>query len=55
MARRDHRGCSITGAHYRGCALGEGKPDELIRVQNMASQRIVEAIVRSAQLVEVSL
>jgi flagellar basal body P-ring formation protein FlgA len=36
-------------------ALADGKPDERIRVQNPSSQRIVEAIVRSAQLVEVFL
>jgi len=36
-------------------ALADGKPDERIRVQNPASQRIVEATVRSSQLVEVSL
>ena len=36
-------------------ALADGRPDERIRVQNLSSQRIVEATVRSAQLVEVSL
>jgi len=36
-------------------ALADGRPDELIKVQNPASQRIVEATVRSAQLVEISL
>jgi flagella basal body P-ring formation protein FlgA len=36
-------------------ALADGKPDERIRVQNPSSQRVVEATVRSAQLVEVSL
>jgi len=36
-------------------ALADGKADERIRVQNPVSQRIVEAIVRSSQLVEVFL
>lgn len=36
-------------------ALADGRPDELIKVQNPASQRIVEATVRSPQLVEISL
>ena len=36
-------------------ALSDGRPDDLIRVQNPGSQRIVEATVRSSQLVEVSL
>lgn len=36
-------------------ALADGKADELIRVQNPSSQRIIEATVRSSQLVEVSL
>jgi flagella basal body P-ring formation protein FlgA len=36
-------------------ALTDGKPDERIRVQNLSSQRIVEATVRSSQLVEVPL
>jgi flagella basal body P-ring formation protein FlgA len=36
-------------------ALSDGRPDERIRVQNPGSQRIVEATVRSSQLVEVSL
>jgi flagella basal body P-ring formation protein FlgA len=58
-----HRGQQLTLlAHASGMdvraaviALTDGKPDERIRVQNLASQRIVEATVRSAQLVEVSL
>lgn len=58
-----HRGQQLTLlAHASGMeirvaviALADGKPDELIRVQNMASQRVLEATVRSAQLVEVSL
>jgi flagella basal body P-ring formation protein FlgA len=36
-------------------ALADGKQDERIRVQNPGSQRVIEATVRSAQLVEVSL
>jgi flagella basal body P-ring formation protein FlgA len=36
-------------------ALADGRPEERIRVQNPGSQRIVEATVRSSQLVEVSL
>jgi flagella basal body P-ring formation protein FlgA len=58
-----HRGQEVTLlAHGAGMdvrvtviALGDGRPDERIRVQNPASQRIVEATVRSSQLVEVSL
>jgi flagella basal body P-ring formation protein FlgA len=58
-----HRGQQLTLLAHTGgleirvmvIAMADGKPDELIRVQNMASQRIVEATVRSAQLVEVSL
>ena len=58
-----HRGQQITLlAHASGTdvrvtvvALADGKPDERIRVQNPSSQRIVEATVRSSQLVEVSL
>ncbi len=58
-----HRGQQLTLlAHTSGMdvrvtvvALADGRPDELIKVQNPASQRIVEATVRSAQLVEISL
>ena len=58
-----HRGQELTLlAHAAGMevrvtvvALADGKPEERIRVQNPASQRIVEATVRSSQLVEVSL
>jgi flagella basal body P-ring formation protein FlgA len=58
-----HRGQQLTLlAHANGMdvrvtviALMDGKPDERIRVQNPSSQRVVEATVRSAQLVEVSL
>jgi flagella basal body P-ring formation protein FlgA len=58
-----HRGQQLTLlAHTSGMdvrvmvvALADGKPDELIRVQNPASQRIIEATVRTAQLVEVPL
>ncbi len=58
-----HRGQEITLlAHASGMevrvtviALSDGRPDERIRVQNPGSQRIVEAVVRSSQLVEVSL
>ena len=58
-----HRGQQLTLlAHTSGMdvrvtvvALADGRPDELIKVQNLASQRIVEATVRSAQLVEISL
>ena len=58
-----HRGQEITLlAHANGMdvrvtviAMSDGRPDERIRVQNPGSQHIVEATVRSAQLVEVSL
>ncbi|MDE2220564.1 MAG: flagellar basal body P-ring formation protein FlgA [Gammaproteobacteria bacterium] len=58
-----HRGQQLTllarasGMEVRvaAIALSDGLPDERIRVQNLASQRIVEATVRSAQLVEVPL
>jgi flagella basal body P-ring formation protein FlgA len=36
-------------------ALMDGRPDERIRVQNPSSQRVVEATVRSSELVEISL
>jgi flagella basal body P-ring formation protein FlgA len=36
-------------------ALSEGRPDEHIRVQNPATQRVIEGVVRSAGLVEVPL
>jgi flagella basal body P-ring formation protein FlgA len=58
-----HRGQQLTLlAHTNGMevrvtvvALADGKPEERIRVQNLTSQRVVEATVRSAQLVEVFL
>jgi flagella basal body P-ring formation protein FlgA len=58
-----HRGQQLTLlAHANGMdvrvtvvALADGRPEERIRVQNPNSQRVVEATVRSAQLVEVSL
>lgn len=58
-----HRGQQLTLlAHAAGMdvrvtvvALSDGRPDELIRVQNPSSRRIVEATVRSSQLAEVSL
>jgi flagella basal body P-ring formation protein FlgA len=58
-----HRGQEITLLAHGGgmdvrvtvIALSDGRPDERIRVQNPGSQRIVEATVRSSQLVEVSL
>lgn len=36
-------------------ALSDGRPDEHIRVQNPASQRVIEGVVRAAGLVEVPL
>ena len=36
-------------------ALADGRPQERIRVQNTSSHHVIEATVRSAQLVEVSL
>ena len=36
-------------------ALADGRPDEHIRVQNLASQRVIEGVVRGAGLVEVPL
>jgi flagella basal body P-ring formation protein FlgA len=36
-------------------ALADGRPDERIRVQNLASQRVVEGVVRATGLVEVPL
>jgi flagella basal body P-ring formation protein FlgA len=36
-------------------ALSDGRPEERIRVQNAASQRVIEGVVRSAGLVEVPL
>jgi flagella basal body P-ring formation protein FlgA len=58
-----HRGQEITLLARGGgmdvrvtvIALSDGRPDERIRVQNPGSQRILEATVRSSQLVEVSL
>ncbi|MBS0386875.1 MAG: flagellar basal body P-ring formation protein FlgA [Proteobacteria bacterium] len=58
-----HRGQQLTLlAHTAGMdvrvtviALMDGRPDERIRVQNPASQRVVEATVRSAQYAEVTL
>jgi len=39
----------------RVVALADGRPQERIRVQNTSSHQVIEATVRSAQLVEVSL
>ena len=58
-----HRGQQLTllaranGMDVRvaAIALADGRADERIRVQNLSSQRIVEATVRSSQLVEVPL
>jgi len=58
-----HRGQELTLlAHTEGMdirvaviALTDGKPEERIRVENVGSHRVVEATVRTAQLVEVSL
>lgn len=58
-----HRGQQLTLlAHTAGMevrvsvvALMDGKPDERIRVQNTATQRVIEATVRSAQYAEVTL
>ncbi len=58
-----HRGQQLTLlAHAAGMevrvaviALMDGKPDERIRVQNIVSQRVIEATVRSSQYVEVTL
>ena len=58
-----HRGQELTLlAHASGMdvrvtvvALADGRPAERIRVQNPVSHRVVEATVRTAQLVEVSL
>jgi flagella basal body P-ring formation protein FlgA len=36
-------------------ALADGRPEERIRVQNAASQRVIEGVVRAAGLVEVPL
>jgi len=58
-----HRGQELTLlAHASGMdvrvaviALADGRPAERIRVQNPVSHRVVEATVRTAELVEVSL
>jgi len=58
-----HRGQQLTLlAHAAGMdvrvtviALMDGRPDERIRVQNPASQRVLEATVRSSQYAEVTL
>ena len=58
-----HRGQQLSLlAHANGLdirvqvvALADGKPDERIKNQNPSARRVVEATVRSAQLVEVSL
>jgi flagella basal body P-ring formation protein FlgA len=58
-----HRGQQLTLlAHASGMdirvtvvALADGRPDERIHVQNVGSQRIVEATVRGAGLVEIPL
>ena len=36
-------------------AMSDGRPDQRISVRNLATQRIVEAVVRSAGVAEVSL
>jgi len=58
-----HRGQQLTlvaragGMEVRttAIALADGRPDERIRVQNLASQKVIEAVVRSAELAEVAL
>ena len=58
-----HRGQQLTlvaragGMEVRttAIALADGRPDERIRVQNLASQKVIEAVVRSAVLAEVAL
>ena len=36
-------------------ALADGRPEERVRVQNAASQRVIEGVVRGPGLVEVPL
>jgi flagella basal body P-ring formation protein FlgA len=58
-----HRGEQVTLVARAGAmeirvaavALSDGRPDERIRVQNPASQRVIEGVVRAAGLVEVPL
>lgn len=58
-----HRGQQLTlvahagGMEVRttGIALTDGRPDERIRVQNVASQKVIEAVVRGPELAEVAL
>jgi flagella basal body P-ring formation protein FlgA len=58
-----HRGEQVTLLARAGAmevrvaavALGDGRPDERIRVQNAATQRVIEGVVRAAGLVEVPL
>jgi len=58
-----HRGQQLTlvaragGMEVRttGIALTDGRPDERIRVQNLASQKVIEAVVRGPELAEVAL
>jgi len=58
-----HRGEQVTLLARAGAmeirvaaiALSDGRPDEHIRVQNQASQRVIEGVVRAAGLVEVPL
>jgi flagella basal body P-ring formation protein FlgA len=58
-----HRGQQLTLLAHAGAmdvrvtavALSDGRPDERIRVQNLGSQKIVEAVVRSGSLAEIPL
>jgi len=58
-----HRGQQLTlvaragGMEVRttGIALSDGRPDERIRVQNLVSQKVIEAVVRGPELAEVAL
>jgi flagella basal body P-ring formation protein FlgA len=58
-----HRGEQVTLLARAGAmeirvaaiALSDGRPEEHIRVQNPASQRVIEGVVRAAGLVEVPL
>jgi flagella basal body P-ring formation protein FlgA len=58
-----HRGQQLTlvaragGMEVRttGIALADGRPAERIRVQNLASQKVIEAVVRGPDLAEVAL
>jgi len=46
-------GTGSVNIRMTGKALGDGALDQRIRVENMASGRVVEGLVRSAELVEV--